>query len=114
MNARRLGRRWLATLALGTVAPLVLAQMQPGGLHDRGEARNNPKFQLCSKQADAKQLPKGAERRSFMEQCLKDAGDAKDDAKSSDLREKMRAGQSGHLHSDPPPVPPAAPAPPGS
>ena len=92
----------------------MLAQVQPGGdMHERGEARNNPRFQQCRKQADDKQLPKGPERRSFLEQCLKDAGNAKDDAKGTDLREKMREGQNGHLHSDPPPAAPA-PAPSGS
>ena len=112
MNANRLGRRCLVTLALGTVAPLVLAQVLPGGgMHERGEARNNPRFQQCRKQADEKRLPNFPERRSFMEQCLKDAGNATDDAKGTDSRENVREGQNGHLHSDPPPAQPPAPAP---
>jgi hypothetical protein len=105
MNIRNLPSRWLVSVALGTVAPLVFAQITPGtgGMHEGW--RNNPQFQECSKQADEKKLPRGAERKAFMKQCLQSkSGNAKDSAKSEELREKMREGQSGHLHSDPPPA----------
>jgi len=107
MNRRQLVARWLVTVALGTVAPLVIAQITPGegGMHERAGWRNNPQFQACSKQADEKKLPRGEERKAFMKQCLQSKpGAAKDSAKSAELQEKMREGQSGHLHSDPPPA----------
>jgi hypothetical protein len=113
MNTRKSISRWLVSVALGTVAPLVLAQITPGtgGMHGHESWRNNPQFQECSKQADEKKLPRGEERKAFMKQCLQSKpGAAKDAAKSEELREKMREGQSGHLHSDPPPAaaPPAS------
>ena len=120
MTTRRLGSRWLLTFALGTVAPLVLAQIMPGTgrTHEREGWRNSPQFQECSKQADEKKLSRGEERKAFMKQCLQtQPGGAMDkhSAKSEELRGKMREGQSGHLRSDPPPAA-ASPAsqPPGS
>ena len=107
MTTRKPGSRWFLACALGAVAPLVLAQIAPGtsGMHEREARRNNPQFQECSKQADEKELARGAERQAFMKQCLQSKPGAGDSSKSEALREKMREGQSGHLHSDPPPAP---------
>jgi hypothetical protein len=104
--------QFLAGLALAGAAPTTLAQFgQPGGgMRERMEARNNPQFQACKKQADDKNLPRGQQRKDFMQQCMKTAAKPSDAAKSEALREKMRDGQSGHLHSDPPASSPPAPA----
>lgn len=76
-------RRVLATFVLGTVAPLVLAQVTPGagGQHGHGGMRDNPQWQECKKQADDKKLPHGDERKSFMEQCMKANGGGGDPSK---------------------------------
>jgi hypothetical protein len=111
MSRRRIGGRWLASFALGTVAPLVLAQIAPpGGAGMHGRGRDHPAWQDCSKQADERKLPAGDERRTFVRQCLESKRGASDAAKAAAARAKMGDPQSGHLHSDPP----AAATPPGS
>jgi hypothetical protein len=110
-GVRRLLKRALLSFALGTLAPLVVAQVGPGsGMGARGHRADNPQLLACRKQADDKKLPQGAERRAFMQQCLKANHDSGDGSKSEGLREKMREGQSGHLHSEPPAAPPPQPA----
>jgi hypothetical protein len=72
MNFRKLLIRAAMSLALGTGAPLVLAQAGPGGeMGGHGGRANNPQWQACKKQADEKNLARGAERKSFMQNCLK-------------------------------------------
>jgi hypothetical protein len=110
-SVRRLLKRALMSFALGTLAPLVVAQVGPGsGMGGRGHHADNPQLLACRKQADDKKLPQGAERRAFIQQCLKANHDSGDGSKSEGLREKMREGQSGHLHSEPPAAPPPPPA----
>jgi hypothetical protein len=111
MNVGTLLRRATLSFALGTIAPLVAAQVGQGGaMGGHGHRPDNPRWQACSKQADDKKLPRGPERKAFMQECLKAGRDGGDAARSDALREKMRDGQSGHLHSDPPVAPaPAAP-----
>jgi hypothetical protein len=111
MSPRRIGQRWLATIGLGTLAPLVLAQMTPPGgpgMHGHGHA--SPAAQECRKQADEKKLPAGDERHEFMHQCLEAKQNGSDAAKSAAARAKMGDPQSGHLRSDPPPAPASPPA----
>ena len=76
MSARSLGKRWFVTFLLGTIAPLVLAQTNPGdsGQHGHGGMHSNPQWQECKKQADAKNLAHGEERKSFMQQCMGSSG----------------------------------------
>jgi hypothetical protein len=110
-SVRRLLKRALMSFALGTLAPLVVAQVGPGsemGAH--GHHAPSAQSQACRKQADDKRLPQGAERKAFVQQCLKANHDSGDGSKSEGLREKMREGQSGHLHSEPPAAPPPPPA----
>jgi hypothetical protein len=57
-------------VALGTAAPLVFAQAASGG---RENHANDPQWQACKKQADEKNLPRGAERKTFMQDCVKAA-----------------------------------------
>ena len=110
-SVRRLVKRALMSLALGTLAPLVVAQVGPGsGMGAHGHHALSPQLQACRKQADDKRLPQGAERQAFLQQCLKANHDSGGGSKSEGLREKMREGQSGHLHSEPPAAPPPAPA----
>jgi hypothetical protein len=112
-SVRRLLQRALISFALGTIAPLVVAQVGPGNeMGGRGHRGDSPQSQACRKQADDKKLPQGAERKAFMQQCLKASHDSGDGSKSEGLREKMREGQSGHLHSEPPAAAPAPPPPP--
>jgi len=111
MSLSRIGRRWLGSFVLGTVAPLVVAQMTPpgaAGAHGRG--RDSPALQDCRRQADEQKLPAGDERQKFMHRCLETKHAGSDAAKSEAARAKMGDPQSGHLHSDPPP---ATPPPPG-
>jgi hypothetical protein len=109
-NVRRLLKRALVSFALGTVAPLVVAQIVPGNeIGGHGHRGDSPQLQACRKQADDKKLPQGAERKAFMQQCMKASHDSSDGSKSEELREKMREGQSGHLHSEPPAAPPPPP-----
>jgi hypothetical protein len=108
MELRKIGLRWLASVALGTVAPLVFAQMGPpgGAMHEHGH--NNPAWQDCKKQADDKKLAPGPERKQFMQQCLESKLGSSDAAKGEAARARMADPQSGHLHSDPPAAPPPA------
>jgi hypothetical protein len=111
MSLRRTGLCWLASVALGAVAPLVFAQMgPPGGPGMHGHGHDNPAAQECRKQADEKKLPSGEERQKFVRQCVESKQGASDAAKSAAARAKMGDPQSGHLHSDPPPAPAAPPA----
>lgn len=114
MDVRKLGRRWLASVALGTVAPLVLAQIGPGaaGPHDQGGRAERAAGQECRRQADERKLMSPQERRTFMRDCLAARrADPTAEAGGAALREKMRQGQSGHLHSEvPQPAQPPAPA----
>ena len=110
MSLRRIGLRWLASVVLGTVAPLVLAQMAPpGGQGMRAHGHDNPAAQECRKQADEKQLPAGEARHRFVRQCVDSKQGASDAAKSAAARAGMGDPQSGHLHSDRPPAPTAPP-----
>lgn len=105
MSLSRIGRRWLASFVLGTVAPLVLAQMTPpGGAGARGRGGGSPAWQACRRQADEKKVPDGDERRIFMRQCLETEG-----AQSEAARAKTGDPQSGRLPSDPPAAAPAQP-----
>ena len=114
MTVRGIGRRWLVSIVLGTVAPIVFAQVAgPGGMHDHGRGRDGPEWQDCKKQADDKKIAAGPERRQFMRQCIEAKRGASDAAKGEAAREKMRDPSSGHLHSDPPPAS-SAPPPSGS
>jgi len=65
------------SITLGTVTPLVVAQVSPdddtGG---RGHRGDNPQWQACKKQADDKKLPRGPERKAFMQDCLKSSQDS--------------------------------------
>ena len=111
MSLRSIGARWLASVALGTVAPLVLAQMgAPVGPGARGHAHDSPAAQECRKQAEAQKLPTAEERQKFVRQCVESKQGASDAAKSAAARARMGDPQSGHLHSDPPA---AATTPPG-
>jgi hypothetical protein len=110
-SIRTLLKRAAMSFALGTLAPLVVAQVGPGsGMGGHGRHADSPQLQACRKQADDKKLPQGAERKAFLQQCLKANHDNGDGAKSEGLREKMHEGQSGHLHSEPPVAPPPPPA----
>lgn len=105
MSLNRIGRRWLASLVLGTVAPLVLAQMTPpGAVGTSARGHDNPAWQDCRKRADAQKVATGDARQQFMRQCLESKRADSDAAKSEAARAKMGDPQSGHLHSDPPPV----------
>ena len=105
MKLQRMRRRWLASIALGTVAPLVLAQMgAPGGPGMRGQGRDAA-WQGCKQEADGQKLPPGPERQKFMRQCVESKRGSGDAAKSEAARAKMADPQSGHLHSDPPRAP---------
>jgi len=107
MSLQRIGIRWLASVVLGTVAPLVLAQMGPASA-SHGHRRDNPAVQDCRKEADAQKLPVGEGRRQFMHQCLASRADGSGAAKGAAARAKMGDPQSGHLRSDPPPAPPGS------
>ena len=75
MNVRKVLIRAMLSITLGTVAPLVVAQV--GGGDETGASRghhaDNPQWQACKKQADDKKLPRGPERKVFMRDCLKSA-----------------------------------------
>jgi psiF repeat len=103
MSLGRIGRRWLATFALGTVAPLVLAQMTPpAGAGAHGPGRDGLAWQDCRKQADEQKLAAGDERRKFMRQCL-EAKEAGSDARKPDVARSTSGDPlSGQPHSDPP------------
>ena len=107
MSLRSIGLRWLGSVALGTVAPLVLAQMGPAGGH--GHGHDNPAAQECSKQAKAQKVPAGDERQKFMRQCVESRRSSSDAAKAAAARAKMSDPQAGHLRSDPPPPPTTPP-----
>ncbi len=110
MTLRKLGVRWVSTLLLGTVAPLVTAQITgTGGPGMHGQRNDDPASQACRKQADDQKLPRGEERQKFMRQCMESKRDSSDAAKSAAARAKMGDPQSGHLHSDPPPPDPKLP-----
>lgn len=110
-GVRRLLKRALMSFVLGTVAPLVVAQVVPGiEIGSHGHRADSPQLQACRKQADDKKLPQGNERKAFMQQCLQANHGNGDGSKSEGLREKMREGQSGHLQSEPPAAPPPPPA----
>jgi hypothetical protein len=112
MSLRDVGLRWLGSVALGTIAPLVLAQIGPAeGPGGRGHGHDIPAAQDCRKQAEAQKLPAGEERQRFMHRCLDSKSSSSDAAKAAAARAKMSDPTSGHLHSDPP-VAPATP--PGS
>ena len=103
MTVRTITVRLLASLALGTAAPVVLAQMYPpGGQGTHGHGHDSAAWQDCKKQADDKKLPSGDERKKFMHQCMESKHGSSDAAKSEAARSKMADPQSGHLHSDPP------------
>ena len=111
MSLNRISRRWLASFVLGTVAPLVLAQMTPvGPMGASGRGHDNPAAQDCRKRADAAKVAAGDARQQFMRQCLDSKRGDSDAAKSEAARAKMGDPQSGHLHSD---LPPAASSPKG-
>jgi hypothetical protein len=72
MNVRKILTGAMMSVTLGTVAPLVVAQVGPGGeAGGRGHHVNGPQWQACKKQANDKQLPRGPERKAFMQNCLK-------------------------------------------
>ncbi len=109
MSFRRIGRRWLASAALGTVAPLVLAQMAAPDAH--GHLHDSRAAQECRKRVEEQKLPTAEERQKFMQQCVESKQPAADAAKSAAARARMGDPQSGQLHSDPPPAPATPPAP---
>jgi hypothetical protein len=72
MNARKLLICATVSVALGTAAALVVAQVSPGDdTGGRGHHADNPQWQACKKQADDKKLPRGPDRKAFMQDCLK-------------------------------------------
>lgn len=71
MSLRQIGRRWLVSFVLGTVAPLVVAQMMPSraaGAGDRG--RDAPVRRDCHKPT-AEQTPAAGDlRQAFNRRCI--------------------------------------------
>jgi psiF repeat len=110
MSLRDVGLRWLGSVVLGTIAPLVLAQMGPAGVPGgRGHGHDSPAAQDCRKQAEAQKLPAGEERQTFMRRCLESKSSSSDAAKAEAARAKMSDPASGHLHSEPPAAPTTPP-----
>ena len=108
MALRSIGLRWLGSVALGTIAPLVLAQIGPAG-GPGGHGHANAAAKDCRKQAEAQKLPAGEERQASMHRCLESRSSASDAAKAAAARAKMSDPQSGHLHSDLPAAPATPP-----
>jgi len=78
MTIRKLLIRSAMSFALGTIAPLVLAQAGTSEpTHDHGGRANNPQWQACKKQADEKNLAHGAERKAFIQECIKNSAGQK-------------------------------------
>ncbi len=83
MNRIGFLRRAAISFALGTVAPLVFAQASPGGgMGGHGNHANNPQMQACRKQADDQNLARGEARKSFMQNCMKNAQSGGNDKSS--------------------------------
>lgn len=78
MNSRMLAQAIFIGVVLAGSAPVLYAQSNPsqGESRVQGGMRNNPQWQACKKQAEDKQLARGPDRRTFMQQCLKSAGGA--------------------------------------
>ena len=71
MKRSRMRRGVLVGSVVMLLAAAAMAQSVPGGsIRQRGAGnRNNPQWQECRKQAEAKNLAR-TERRTFMQQCL--------------------------------------------
>ena len=83
MNVGNVKRGVLTGTVLLLLSAAALAQTGPGGAGRPGRmaGRNNPQMQECRKQAQAKNLGR-AERRTFMQQCMKSAAGAGKGSKS--------------------------------
>src|SRR3974377_376040 len=98
MSLRSIGLRWLCSIALGTIAPLVLAQIGPAsGPGGHGHGHDSPAAQDCRKQAEAQKVPAGDELQKFMRQCVESRRSSSDAAKAAAARAKMSDPQAGHL-----------------
>ena len=71
MSLRQIGRRWLVSFVLGTIAPLVVAQMMPSGAAGAGgRGRDAPVRWDCHEPADEQTPLAGGLRRTFNRQCI--------------------------------------------
>jgi len=110
MSPRRIGRRWLASFVLGTVAPLVFAQMTPpsdAGAHGRGGGiATRPD---CREHADERRLPAVDPPKSRMRRCLGTNLAVQDAAGSTATDPRAGGPASAPLHGDAPAAAPPGP-----